>query len=115
MRSKAVVARASGAIVSQGSAAAGNLMVQVVAARTLIASRYGTYTILIAVLVLMAALHGGWVGDARTVLDRTEPAIRGALVSFPGRVHARRCPPYAFIGVWAFGLTDLKGALLTRC
>src|SRR4051812_15568578 len=111
MPPRGVVSRASGAIVSQGSAAAGNLMVQVVAARTLTAGQYGTFTILIAILVLMAALHGGWVGDARTVLDRTEPAIRGALVAFQG-VFTAVGALVAFIGVCISGLTDVRAALI---
>ena len=55
------------------------MAVQVAAAHTLGAARYGTFTILLGTIVLLVALHGGWVGDSRMVLDRHEPALRGAL------------------------------------
>jgi len=55
------------------------MAVQVAAAHTLGAARYGTFTILLGTIVLLVALHGGWVGDSRMVLDRSDPVLRGAL------------------------------------
>ncbi len=74
--------RASGAVVAQAAAAAASMALQVAASRTLGAAHYGTFTIVLAVVVLLAALEGGWVGDARTVLDRHDPVIRGALAAY---------------------------------
>ncbi len=70
---------ASGAIAAESTAAASSMAIQVAAAHSLGASRYGTFTILLGTIVLLVALHGGWVGDSRMVLDRTVPALRGAL------------------------------------
>ena len=103
--------RAGGAVACQGTAAAGNLVLQVVAARALGAAGFGTFSIVIAVLVLSAALVGGWVGDTRTVLDRSEPAIRGALSAF--QVGFTLVAGVAtFAGAWISGITGLSGALL---
>ena len=64
---------------AESTAAATSMAVQVAAAHTLGAARYGTFTILLGTIVLLVALHGGWVGDSRMVLDRSDPVLRGAL------------------------------------
>lgn len=87
------------------------MALQVAAAHTLGAARYGTFTILLGTIVLLVALHGGWVGDSRMVLDRTEPALRGALrasslaLAFGGGV-------LAAAGALLLGLLDAGGAAL---
>jgi O-antigen/teichoic acid export membrane protein len=53
----------------------------VAAARSLGASGYGTFTILFGGLVVLAAVQGGWVGDSRVVLDRSDDVVRGALAA----------------------------------
>jgi O-antigen/teichoic acid export membrane protein len=66
-------------VAAESTAAATSMAVQVAAAHTLGAARYGTFTILLGTIVLLVALHGGWVGDSRMVLDRSDPVLRGAL------------------------------------
>jgi O-antigen/teichoic acid export membrane protein len=98
-------------VVAESTAAASSMAVQVAAAHTLGAARYGTFTILLGTIVLLVALHGGWVGDSRMVLDRTEPALRGALrasslaLAFGGGV-------LAAAGALLLGLLDAGGAAL---
>src|SRR5688500_5243770 len=70
-----------GGIAAQGMAAAASLLLQIVAARSLGAAGYGRFTILVAGLLLLAGLHGGLIGDTRTVLDRSDPVIRDALAA----------------------------------
>jgi O-antigen/teichoic acid export membrane protein len=66
-------------VAAESTAAATSMAVQVATAHTLGAARYGTFTILLGTIVLLVALHGGWVGDSRMVLDRSDPVLRGAL------------------------------------
>lgn len=96
---------AAGAVVAQGAAAASSFVLQVVAARTLGAGGYGTFTVLLAGLVLLAALHGGLVGDTRTVLDRTDPRLRGPLAA-TSAVFAVGSVIVGGVGSWAMGLLD---------
>lgn len=70
----------SGAVLSQFIIAGGSLVVQVLAARTLGADGYGTFTLFSAILVVITAIQTGWVGDSLTVLDRFDPGVRGAIV-----------------------------------
>lgn len=102
---------ASGAVAAESTAAASSLAVQVAAAHSLGAARYGTFTILLGTIVLLVALHGGWVGDSRMVLDRSRPALRGALrassfgLAIGGGVLAAG-------GALLLGLLDAGGAAL---
>jgi O-antigen/teichoic acid export membrane protein len=102
---------ASGAVAAESTAAATSLAVQVAAAHSLGAARYGTFTILLGTIVLLVALHGGWVGDSRMVLDRSRPALRGALrassfaLAIGGGVVAAG-------GALLLGLLDAGGAAL---
>lgn len=73
--------RAGGALVSQFITAGGSLALQVLAARSLGASGYGAFAILVAVLVSINAIQSGWVGDSLTVLDRFDPCVRGGLLA----------------------------------
>jgi O-antigen/teichoic acid export membrane protein len=81
MPGRAAAGRVVGAVVAQGTTAGASLLVQVAAARSLGASGYGSFTILLGVLIVLAAVQGGWVGDTRVVLDRSDDVIRGALAA----------------------------------
>lgn len=59
--------------------AAGSLVMQVLAARTLGGAGYGVFSVYSGALILLIALHTSWVGDALTVFDRFDPRWRGAL------------------------------------
>jgi O-antigen/teichoic acid export membrane protein len=72
---------AGAAILAQALSAGGSFVLQVLAARALGASGYGRYTILVAVMVTVTAVHNGWLGDPLTVLDRHAADTRGALVT----------------------------------
>jgi len=107
----AAVRGTGGGIAAQGMAAAASLLLQVVAARSLGAAGYGRFTILIAGLLLLTGLHGGLVGDTRTVLDRSDPAIRDALATCQ-LAFVVAATAIAAIGAWAFDLTSGRGAVL---
>jgi O-antigen/teichoic acid export membrane protein len=98
-------------VAAESTAAATSMAVQVAAAHTLGAARYGTFTILLGTIVLLVALHGGWVGDSRMVLDRSDPVLRGALrasslaLAMGGGVLAAG-------GALVLGLLDAGGAAL---
>jgi O-antigen/teichoic acid export membrane protein len=67
--------------------AAGSLILQGVAGRTLGARGFGGYALLIGVLVTITTIQTSWVGDSLTVFDRFERRIRGAiLISIIGTV-----------------------------
>ncbi len=100
---------AVGAVAAQATAAGGSLVLQVLAARTLGAAGYGQFALVVAMLVLFAALQGGWVGDARIVLDRHDPLIRGALLVSQFAFMALGCI-LGFVGGLVLGLTDGSGA-----
>jgi O-antigen/teichoic acid export membrane protein len=67
--------------VTQFVSAGASLVLQVFVARWLGASALGSYAIFLSLLVTINALQSGWLGDSLTVLDRHDPAIRGALVA----------------------------------
>ena len=56
-----------------------SLIVQLGAARTLGVAGFGTFALLLSLLVVLNATVTGLVGDSLTVLDRTDPAIGAAL------------------------------------
>ncbi|MBX6390235.1 MAG: O-antigen ligase family protein, partial [Frankia sp.] len=72
--------RMAGALCAQLVNAGGSLVVQLVAARALGAHTFGTLVLLTSALVLITALHTSFVGDSYTVLDRDDPAVRGAVL-----------------------------------
>ena len=74
--------RVVGALAGQGSQAAFGLAGQIVAARLLDPAAWGVYALLYGVVVLVAAVVSGFVGDSLTVLDRGAPALRRALVTW---------------------------------
>ena len=65
---------------SQVTASTGTLALQVLAAHSLGAAGYGTFALLLAVLVVVTAVQTSWVGDSLTVLDRFDPQVRGSLL-----------------------------------
>jgi O-antigen/teichoic acid export membrane protein len=105
------ISEAGGSIAAQGIAAAASLLLQIVAARSLGAAGYGSFTLLFGALVLLAGVHSGFVGDARTVLDRSDPAIRDALATSQ-IVFVLAATVLAGAGAWASGLTGVGGSAL---
>jgi O-antigen/teichoic acid export membrane protein len=68
------------AVLSNGIAAASSFALQLVAARTLGATGLGRFSLLTSILITVAAVQSGWIGDSLTVLDRFAPSTRAALV-----------------------------------
>ncbi|WP_246258194.1 hypothetical protein [Amycolatopsis anabasis] len=68
-------------VISQGLTAGTSLLLQIVAARTLGLTEYGSFAVFLAVLVSATALYTGYVGDSLAVLDRHDPVTRPALVT----------------------------------
>jgi O-antigen/teichoic acid export membrane protein len=68
------------AVLSNGLAAASSFALQLVAARTLGATGLGRFSLLTSILITVAAVQSGWIGDSLTVLDRFAPATRAALL-----------------------------------
>ncbi len=62
--------------------AAGSLVVQLLAARELGAAGFARWALLLSLLVFLAALASGLVGDSLTVLDRHRPAVRSGLLGW---------------------------------
>ncbi|MDQ3574722.1 MAG: hypothetical protein M3404_07370 [Actinomycetota bacterium] len=84
---------------------------QVLAARTLGASAYGSFALLLSILVLVTALHTAWVGDSLTVLDRFEPDVRGVVIASQA-VFMVAGPVVAVTAALLSDLTDTAGAIL---
>jgi hypothetical protein len=74
-----VIRRAVPAVLGAFSQAAGSLVIQLICARTLALSEFGTLGLVLGVLVLATALSTSMIGDTLTVLDRHDPQIRRAL------------------------------------
>lgn len=70
---------AVGAIGAQGAQALGSFVLQILVVRSLGLEGLGTFSILYGVLVLVAGILTGFVGDSLVVLDRRETAVRSAL------------------------------------
>ena len=98
------------AIAAQGSQAAGSLLLQVVAARTLGITGLGEFGLLYGILVLATAISSGFVGDSLTVLDRGSREVRSALQNwllFVSFVGALLCS----MGVWVTGFVTKQDAI----
>ncbi len=98
------------AIAAQGSQAAGSLLLQVVAARTLGMGGLGEFGLLYGILVLATAISSGFVGDSLTVLNRQLVPIRSALQNWlvlVAVVGAVLCS----VGVWMTGFVGKQDAL----
>lgn len=70
---------ASAAVAGQVSQALAALVLQVAAARFLGAAGLATFSLIYGLLILVAGVASGMVGDSLTVLDRAEPRIRAGL------------------------------------
>ncbi|MCU1523332.1 MAG: hypothetical protein JWO18_226 [Microbacteriaceae bacterium] len=70
---------AVGAIGAQGAQALASFALQIIVVRALGLGGLGTFSILYGVMVLVAGLITGFVGDSLVVLDRRERPIRSAL------------------------------------
>src|SRR3989442_825893 len=71
--------QALGAVSAQFTQAAASLLVQVIAARILTGTGFGTFALLYSGLLLASAIHTGLVGDSLTVLERRDPAVAWGL------------------------------------
>lgn len=71
--------RAAGAAVAQVWQAVGSFGLQIVAAWTLGPVGLGLISLSLGVVVLTTALASGMIGDSLVILDRSKPAVRGAL------------------------------------
>ena len=98
------------AIAAQGSQAAGSLLLQVVAARTLGLGGLGEFGLLYGILVLATAMSSGFVGDSLTVLDRQLSPIRSALQNWLVLLAVSGAVLCA-TGVWATGFVGKQDAL----
>jgi O-antigen/teichoic acid export membrane protein len=73
---------AVGAIGAQGAQALGSFVLQVLVVRTLGLDGLGKFSILYGVMVLVAGILTGFVGDSLVVLDRHHRPIRSALQQY---------------------------------
>lgn len=71
--------KAAAPLISQGINAAGSLLLQIVAARTLGLAAYGTFAVCLALLSAATALYSGYVGDSLAVLERQDKDTRATL------------------------------------
>ncbi|MCU1557979.1 MAG: hypothetical protein JWN09_1974 [Microbacteriaceae bacterium] len=73
---------AIGAIGAQGAQALASFTLQIIVVRSLGLDGLGTFSILYGVMVLVAGLITGFVGDSLVVLDRRDRPIRSALEQY---------------------------------
>lgn len=73
---------AVGAIGAQGAQALGSFVLQIIVVRSLGLDGLGTFSILYGVMVLVAGILTGFVGDSLVVLPRRERVIRSALEQY---------------------------------
>ena len=78
-RLRLVRSAALGAVVAQVWQAAGSFLVQILAAHLLGAAGLGAMSLSLGIIVLIAAVASGLVGDSFTVLDRGSSSVRGGL------------------------------------
>ena len=71
--------RAAGAAAAQVWQAVGSFGLQIVAAWTLGPVGLGLISLSLGIVVLSTALASGMIGDSLVILDRSKPAVRGAL------------------------------------
>ncbi|WP_010314329.1 hypothetical protein [Saccharopolyspora spinosa] len=77
-----LVAKVAAPVLSQGITAGTSLVLQVLAARTLGLAEFGSFVLLLALLVTAIALYTGWVGRSSTA---TTPAPGPASSAAPSR------------------------------
>ncbi|WP_341953222.1 hypothetical protein [Salinibacterium sp. TMP30] len=102
---------ALGAIGSQGMQALSSFTIQVIVARTLGFDGLGAFAIAYGVMVLVAGVASGMVGDSLVVLERRERSIRSALQQYAVGIAALAAIASAAVG-WASGLLDAATALV---
>ncbi|WNV76402.1 oligosaccharide flippase family protein [Geodermatophilus sp. DSM 44513] len=95
---------AAGAVLGQGTQALAGLVLQVAAARYLGAAGLAVFAVGYGLLVLATAVCSGMVGDSLTVLDRTDPPVRAALLGWTASVSGAA----ALLGA---AVASLSGAL----
>ena len=81
-RRSPVKRNALGAIGAQGAQAVGSFVLQIIVVHALGLRGLGTFSILYGVMVLVAGILTGFVGDSLVVLDRRERSIRSALQQY---------------------------------
>lgn len=102
--------RVLGGVAAQGSQAAGSFVLQVLAVRLLGLDGLGQFAALYAVMIMATAVSSGFVGDALTVLDRSDRNVRGALQGWTVIVVSATAL-LAGLVTWAAGFLDITGAL----
>ena len=102
---------ALGAMGSQGMQALASFTIQVLVARTLGFDGLGAFAIAYGVMVLVAGLASGMVGDSLVVLERRAPPVRSALQQFAGAIAVTAALLSATIAA-ASGLMDAATAVM---
>ncbi len=102
---------ASGAVAAQLAQAAGSLLLQLVAARSLGADGLGRFALLFGVIVLTTSLSTGLVGDSLTVLDRQQPPVRAGLQGWTVLVTATAATAVAIV-TQVTGILPATGAVV---
>lgn len=85
--------------------------IQVIVARTLGFDGLGAFAIAYGVMVLVAGVASGMVGDSLVVLERREPSIRSALQQYAIGIASVAALLSATVG-WATGLLDAPTAVV---
>jgi O-antigen/teichoic acid export membrane protein len=102
---------AIGAIGAQGAQALASFTLQIIVVRTLGLDGLGTFSILYGVMVLVAGLMTGFVGDSLVVLERRERPIRSALEQYALGLSTVAAAISAVV-TWASGLVTVSQAVL---
>lgn len=100
-----VSSHASGALVAQVWQAAASFGLQVAAAHLLGARGLGELALCLGVIILTTAVTSGFVGDALTVLDRSDRGVRAGLQWWAG-VLAVVGPSIAGVALWSWGVLE---------
>ena len=88
--------------------------IQVIVARTLGFEGLGAFAIAYGVMVLVAGVASGMVGDSLVVLERRKPSIRSALGQFAVAIAASTAIASTAIA-WGSGLLDVSTAIVFGC
>lgn len=102
---------ALGAVGSQGMQALSSFTIQVIVARTLGFDGLGAFAIAYGVMVLVAGVASGMVGDSLVVLERRERSIRSALEQYAVGIAILAALASSAVA-WASGLLDARTALV---
>ncbi len=103
-----VASKVAAPMLSQGITAGTSLVLQILAARVLGLAEFGSFALLLALLVTAIALYTGWVGDSLAVLDRHEPDTRAGIVT-----SALGCWVLCFATAFGTALAVRDGELFT--